>query len=211
MIRPLHRPLAEDLARARRELNVNPTITRYQMVDGRELRQRVEPWPSFRRSLETIGDAMRSFARTAETFSARLQTLIEARPETTVRRPTGFVRSVDPLLLSVRDGLSPVEHICEYSDPNQCGWPGHRRAGRKPVVLPARFDTTELGVASLLRHHGVEVRFRHPDLDAFDAALADYEARLDAEEGAAYTCPHGHTGAIYCPQCHECVCGRCRA
>lgn len=32
-------------------------------------------------------------------------------------------------------------------------------SARRPVRLPARFETAELGLASLLRHHGVQVEF----------------------------------------------------
>ena len=55
------RSLAELQARARAELNRNPTITVYRMVGGREVRRRAEPWASFRAAVRQIGQAFISF------------------------------------------------------------------------------------------------------------------------------------------------------
>lgn len=53
----LRRSLPDLLARAYVEIDRNPTITTYVWQDGREIRSRIEPWLSFRRSLGKIGRA----------------------------------------------------------------------------------------------------------------------------------------------------------
>ena len=182
--KPKRRTLAELLARARWELERNPTITVYEMVDGQEVRRPTDPWLQFRRSVRQIGQAFVRVEVSARSFSESLQRALAAMPEPRVRRPEGFLRYVPSPAVSDDPGLTP--------------------APRKPVVLPARFDTPEPGLASLFRHHGVPVEFeqpaRHPDLDVFDAAVAEFESRMD--------CPHDSSSGGYGPErtwrCDEC-------
>lgn len=182
--KPKRRTLAELLDRARWELERNPTITVYEMVDGREVRRPTDPWLRFRRSVRQIGQAFVRVEVSARSFSESLQRALAAMSEPRVRRPEGLLRYVPAEAVSDDPGLTP--------------------APRKPVVLPARFDTPEPGLAGLLRHHGVPVEFeqpaRHPDLDVFDAAVAEFESRMD--------CTHDSSSGGYGPdrtwRCDEC-------
>ena len=178
------RTLAELLDRARFELERNPSITVYTMVDGQEVRRPSDPWRKFRQQMRELGQAFLRVEVSARSFSESLQRALNALPEPRVRRPEGFLRYVPPPAVSVDHSLSP--------------------APRKPVVLPARFDTPEPGLASLFRHHGVPVEFeqpaRHPDLDVFDAAVSEFEFRMD--------CPHASSSGGYGPdrtwRCDQC-------
>lgn len=105
MIRPLHRTLAEDLARAKAELNINPSITRYQMIDGRELRQRVEPWLSFRRSLQQLGQAFITIKPDLASFGEDLQRALAAMPAPRVWPPGWGTPVAPPRGLSVEHDL----------------------------------------------------------------------------------------------------------
>lgn len=106
MIRPRHRPLAEDLARARRELDRNPTITRYAWVDGREIRQRVEPWLGIRRSLQQLRHAFITITPDLVSFGEALQRALAAMPAPP-DRPVGLgALRKDLRQLSVAPSLS---------------------------------------------------------------------------------------------------------
>jgi hypothetical protein len=122
--------LPEILARAKAELNRNPSITRYTMVGGRELRQRVEPWASFRASLQQLGQAFLTIRPEVGRFREALHRSLASMPAAPIR-PSGVpVPERHLRLLSVDDSLSPAPP-------------------------------------------------RHPDLDVFDQAVADYEAEQD--------------------------------
>lgn len=59
MIRARYRTLPEILARAKAEIERNPTITVYGWRDGAEWnRRQTEPWESFRRQMQKLGQAI---------------------------------------------------------------------------------------------------------------------------------------------------------
>ena len=150
--KPKRRTLAELLHRARWELERNPTITVYEMVDGREVRRPTDPWLRFRRSVRQIGQAFIAVEVHARSFSESLQRAVAAMPAASVRRPEGFLRYVPPPAVSDEHRLTPAP--------------------------PAR----------------------HPDLDVFDAAVAEFESRMD--------CTHDSSSGGYGPErtwrCDEC-------
>lgn len=151
MIRYRHRSLPEIQARARAELNRNPTITTYVWRDGREIRSRTAPWAKLRRDLQKIGQAFLTIRPSFDRFNEQVQAALAAMPAASVRRVGLLPPAGPPRLLSVADSLSPAPP-------------------------------------------------RHPDLDVFDQAVADYEARLD--------CPHDSSSGGYGPErtwrCDEC-------
>lgn len=147
------RSLAELQARARAELNRNPTIQVYGWRDGREHnRRQAEPWASFRIRVRAIGQAFIDIRPSFDRFSEQVQRALAAMPAASVTRPEGFLRAVPPPAVSDDPGLSPAP--------------------------PAR----------------------HPDLDVFDAALAEFESRMD--------CPHDSSSGGYGPdrtwRCDQC-------
>ena len=146
------RTLAELLDRARFELERNPSITVYTMVDGQEVRRPSDPWRKFRQQMRELGQAFLRGEVHARSFSESLLIALNALPAATVQRPEGFLRYVPPPAVSVDHSLSP--------DP------------------PAR----------------------HPDLEVFDAAVSEFESRMD--------CPHASNSGGYGPdrtwRCDQC-------
>lgn len=145
MIRQRHRPLPEDLARAKAELHRNPTITTYGWRHGMECNRR-----PVNQNLWTI----LGFAEIA-------RAMLRAKPDIERRLSQAFVPlrvDVEALQSALRGALWPL--------------PGGRRPspGRVPPGRPRRW----LSVAP-----SPSPAPRHPDLDRFDQALADYEAQED--------------------------------
>lgn len=150
--KPKRRTLAELHRRARFELERNPTITVYTMVDGREVRRPTEPWRKFRQQMRELGQAFVRVKVSVEPFRESLQRALDAMPDPRVWPP---------------------------------GW-------GTPVTRPQGFS-----VAHSLSEPPPA---RHPDLDVFDAAVAEFESRMD--------CPHDSSSGGYGPErtwrCDEC-------
>jgi hypothetical protein len=44
----------------------------------------------------------------------------------------GIIVDLSKRVCELEDQLAPPTHDCQYDDPNQCGWPGHRRQKATP-------------------------------------------------------------------------------